>query len=201
MLSRIFISAPASEHPTSIRFPGGLHVAYGRAEDRAMTPASSSYSHTQQILHWLVVGLLICQFLTAEAMEHFLDKAEDAGKLAGFPTDLVPMSHAIFGGTIFLLMLLRVWLRLTRGAPAAPGHLPTVLKLASRATHFAIYALLLLLPLTGAVALYVTASAGDVHVVLKTVLLAFIAAHVAGALVHGLVLKDGVIRRMLPNLS
>ena len=137
--------------------------------------------------------------LTAEAMEEFFDKAEDAGVLAGFPTDPVAMAHALGGGTILILMLVRLGLRLAYGAPPPPASLTPALQLASRVTHYAFYVLLIALPARGMTALYLNSEAGDVHVFLKTVLLIFILAHLVGALAHAFVFKDGVVRRMLPR--
>ena len=159
---------------------------------------SDVYTRPQITIHWVIVGLVAAQFLTAEAMETFFDAAEKAKALAGFPTDPTAMAHAIGGSIVALLTLLRLGLRLTCDAPPAPVSLAPILKLASRITHYSFYVLLIALPMTGAAALYLTPEAGDVHVVLKTVLVVFVLAHVAGALVHAFVLKDGIIRRMIP---
>ena len=102
-------------------------------------------------------------------MEEFFDKAEDAGVLAGFPTDPVAMAHALGGGTILVLMLVRLGLRLAYGAPPPPASLTPVLQLASRVTHYAFYVLLIALPATGMTALYLNSEAGDVHVFLDSV--------------------------------
>jgi cytochrome b561 len=146
----------------------------------------------------VIVGLVVAQFLTADAMESYFAAAEKSNVLAGFPTNPTAIAHAVGGSIIVLLMLLRLGLRLTFGAPPAPASLALALKLASRMTHYFFYILLIALPVTGAAALYLSPEAGDIHVVLKSVLIVFVLAHVAGALVHAFVLKDGVIRRMIP---
>ncbi len=81
-----------------------------------------------------------------------------------------------------------------------PPTLTRALQLVSRATHYAFYLLLVTLPATGMAALYINSEAGDLHLLLKNVLLILIAAHIAGTLTHAFILKDGVIRRMLPRL-
>ena len=91
----------------------------------------------------------------------------------------------------------------------------------SRATHWAFYAILILLPVLGWTAASgygatpsilgliplpaliardkPTAEAvGGVHGTLAWVLLAIIALHIAGALYHGLIKRDGVAQRMSP---
>jgi len=161
--------------------------------------ATAAYTKPQIALHWLIVVLVGAQFLTAEAMQQFFEKAEDAGVLAGFPTNPIAVAHAGGGGAILLLMLMRLGLRLAYGAPPAPHSLTPILRLASRATHYAFYVVLVALPATGMAALYITPEAGDLHVLLRAVLLVLIVAHVAGALTHAFVFKDGVVRRMLPR--
>src|SRR5665647_697221 len=105
--------------------------------------ATDSYTKAQIALHWVVVVLIAAQFLTAEAMEKFFEKAEDAGVLAGFPADPTAIAHAAGGGTILALMLIRVGLRLAYGAPPSPPNLTHALQLASRTAHHAFYVLLL----------------------------------------------------------
>jgi cytochrome b561 len=161
--------------------------------------ATDVYTKPQVILHWLIVVLVAAQFLTAEAMAKFFDKAKDAGVLAGFPTDPVATAHAVGGGTILFLMLVRVGLRLVYGAPPPPPSLTPALQFASRTTHYTFYVLLVTLPATGMAALYINPEAGDLHVLLETALLILILAHVTGALAHAFVFKDGVVRRMLPR--
>jgi cytochrome b561 len=68
----------------------------------------------------------------------------------------------------------------------------------ARATHYGLYATLILLPLTGATALLVTPEAGDVHEALKNLLYVLAGAHILGALTHLIVLRDGVFWRKLP---
>jgi cytochrome b561 len=156
------------------------------------------YTRAQIALHWLIVILVAVQFLTAEAMEEFFDKAEDAGVLAGFPTESGAIAHALGGGLILALMFYRLWLRWSYGAPLPPANMKPILQLAARVTHAGFYVLLVLLPLTGAAALYINSEAGDVHGAIKSVLIPLIAVHVAGAVVHAFVYKDDVLRRMMP---
>jgi cytochrome b561 len=159
---------------------------------------AARYSTSQIALHWLIVALVAVQFLTAEAMEQFFDKAEDAGTLAGFPVDSVAIGHAVVGAAVFLLTLVRLGLRWSFGAQPAPENMAPLVRLAAGVTHAGLYVLLIALPVTGVAALYLNPEAGDLHGVLKTVLLVLIAAHVAGAAVHAFVYRDGVLGRMLP---
>jgi cytochrome b561 len=165
-----------------------------------MMAATDTYTGPQITLHWIIVGLVAAQFLTADAMEAFFDNAEEAGVPAGFPTNATAIAHAIGGSIILVLMLARLGVRLAYGAPQAPRSLMPALQLASRITHYGFYVLLVALPASGMIALYVTAEAGDLHGLLKTALVFLILAHVGGALFHALILRDGVASRMLPFL-
>jgi cytochrome b561 len=67
----------------------------------------------------------------------------------------------------------------------------------AKGTHVGLYALMILMPISGSVAWFggIDAAAQG-HNILKVALLALIALHVAGALWHQFVLKDGLIARM-----
>jgi len=68
----------------------------------------------------------------------------------------------------------------------------------SHLAHLAIYALLILLPVTGALAWGGRMeAAGDAHEVLKTLLLLLVIAHVGAVAVHQLVWKTGLMKRMM----
>lgn len=163
------------------------------------TATLQKYRSIQIGLHWATVLLVVFQFLTADAMGKFFDAAEDAGRLAGFPDEPVAMAHALEGGLILIFTAARLLARIAYGAPDAPASLPTLLKVISRATHYGLYLLLILVPVSGAVALYVTPDAGDIHKILKTLLLVTVGLHVAGAAYHALALRDETVRRMLPS--
>ena len=160
---------------------------------------TETYAKPQIILHWLIDALVVAQFLSADDMQKFFEKAEDAKVLAGFPTGTTAMVHALGGAAILVLMLIRLALRMSYGAPPPPASLSPMLQRLSRAAHYSFYVLLAAVPVTGALALYVNSDIGDAHVILKNVLVAVIVAHVAGALAHVFYFKDGVVRRMIPK--
>ena len=98
----------------------------------------------------------------------------------------------------FLLALLRVALRIRRGAPPPPAEEHEALRLAARAVHFAFYAVILLMPATGALAWFGGVGAmAAVHGAGMLLILVLLALHIAGALYHHFVLKTDVLRRML----
>ena len=170
------------------------------------------YSAVAKLLHWLIVLLLLMQFSTEWPLPSLLGKSAD---------DALAAWHVSIGPTILLIMLLRLAWRLTHRPPSAPRDLPPPLRVLSRATHWLLYAVLIVLPVLG----WLSASAfgatpmllgfiplpaligqdkptaeaiGAVHGSLALVLLALIALHVAGATYHVIVKRDRVLSRILP---
>jgi cytochrome b561 len=129
-------------------------------------------------------------------------------------------THKPLGVVILVLALIRLVVRLVRGAPPLPADMPVPMKLAALLSHLAFYVLMIALPLIG----YGMLSAADYPVVvfgvhlpsllphsnaLHTLLwnahrflalcfFALIVVHIAAALFHALVRRDGVFRAMAP---
>ena len=181
----------------------------------ARDQGSERYPATLRGLHWLVVALLVAQFAIAWTMPDVHRGTAPTGLIAW---------HLSVGIVIWAVMAVRLAFRLSSRIPPPPTDLPPGLRLLSRATHYAFYAILLVLPLLG----YINASArgwtvrlfgvlplprlvgtgsawghtmGDVHKAVATLLLAVIALHVSGALYHLMVLKDGVCAADRAELS
>ena len=106
--------------------------------------------------------------------------------------------HVAGGIAVFLLALLRVALRLGRGAPPPPETEHPALRFAARAVHIGFYAIILLMPLTGALAWFggVEASA-SVHRAGMLAIFVLLLLHIVGAVYHHFVLRTDVMRRML----
>jgi cytochrome b561 len=157
-----------------------------------------TYPRSIVILHWAVVALIVAQLLTADGMEAFFRGADDSGISPGFPGPSTALMHAGFGATILVLVITRFIIRMNSRIPPPPSDLPRAMQLLARFTHYALYATLVALPLTGVTALLITPEAGDAHEMLKNVLYVIAGLHVAGALTHLFVLRDGVFWRILP---
>jgi cytochrome b561 len=110
--------------------------------------------------------------------------------------DPLVLAHVAGGGLVLLVALWRLRLRAGRAAPAAAGASATQRALAG-ATHLGLYALMILMPVSGSLAWFGGVElAAQGHNLLKLALLALVALHVAGALYHHFVLKDGLLDRM-----
>jgi cytochrome b561 len=157
----------------------------------------TGYSPVQVALHWIVVVLVAFQFLAHEGIEESW-RAFLRSEMPPAGAWVLAYLHVAAGISVLLLALIRIYLRLTRGAPAPPADEPRLLQLTAEAVHGSIYLLLLVLPLSGAVAWFLGVEiAGDVHELLQNVLLGMIALHIAGALFQHFVLRSQVLMRML----
>ena len=162
-----------------------------------MPPARTGYSATQIALHWIIAILVIAQVVLHEGM-HAAYGETRGGPAATESEQFMADLHVAGGIAVFLLALLRVVLRLRRGAPPPPQEERASLRFAARAVHVLFYAIILLMPLTGALAWFggVEASAA-VHRAGMLLILVLLLLHIAGALYHHFVLKTDVMRRIL----
>jgi cytochrome b561 len=152
------------------------------------------FSRGQIALHWGTALLVLGQYVFHDAIVAAF-RAAQKGQAAAM-TPLV-WGHIIGGIAILLLVMMRLQIRAARGVPALPNGSPIWVVIASRLGHLVLYGLLFLTPVTGIVAWFGGSGvAGDVHGILRIVLFFVVAAHLAGALFHLLIRRDGVTQRM-----
>jgi cytochrome b561 len=177
-----------------------------------MASTASGYSGTAKSLHWLILALLIAQFIFAWTMPHI-------GRST--PVTTLISLHFTFGIIILAVALVRLGWRVTRGAPPPEESLPSWQNVLSHLVHWLLYALLLVIPVLG----WMDASrrgmpvemfgvelpkllatgkpgwnwTGNVHGLLANyVMLGLVGLHVVAALYHHFIRQDGVLKRMLP---
>jgi cytochrome b561 len=162
----------------------------------AMTvDVKSGYSGIQITLHWLIALLVLFQLVFGESMTTVVDAAEEGTAVS--PADhFLATSHYWVGISVLVLVLLRLVVRLASGAPQ-PAASSGWMSRAATATHWLFYLLLVAVPATGLMALYVNDAFGDIHALGKPVFIVLIALHAAAALFHQFFLKDGTLKRML----
>lgn len=157
----------------------------------------TGYSSLQIGLHWAVVVLVAFQYVAHSGIEAAWS-ALRRGEVPSADTAALTWLHIGAGTLVLLFGLTRIGLRLTRGAPPPPPDEPRLLQLLSEVVHVAIYALLLLLPVSGLVAWFLAVpAAGAIHVLMKNALLGAIVLHVAGALFQHFIRRSDVLMRML----
>jgi cytochrome b561 len=186
-------------------------IAACRIEDR---PAGAApYGRVAVALHWLVALALTGQV----AFGFLLDRLAPRGTPAR--TEVLNL-HKSIGIAIGLLIVLRLAWRLAHRPPPWPAAMAAWQRRAAHLGHRTLYACMVLLPLSGYVAsnfsrrgviLFGTPLAPwgpdlpevyralqRVHDASAFVLCALVAGHVAFALKHALVDRDGVLSRMWP---
>lgn len=153
----------------------------------------TGYSRAQIALHWGILLLLGVSYVSSDKMKAAWGAIHEGREAFG----KTAAAHVWIGVAILVLALARVAIRMTRGAPDVPTGGHPVANLVARLTHVGLYALLLLIPASGLMAWFVGVdAAGEVHELLFNLGIALVMLHVAGALYHQFVLKDGLMDRM-----
>ena len=94
-------------------------------------------------------------------------------------------AHVVCGILIFALALARLYLRLVRGAPPPPESERPVLRFAAGATHALLYAIILAMPATGALAWFGDVStAARLHAMAMPLVAFLVLLHTLAALYH-----------------
>jgi cytochrome b561 len=169
------------------------------------------FTTLQRLLHWVMAVCILAMLFIGVGMVSTI-----MPKYLG----LVAI-HKPLGIAILVLALIRLVVRMRTGAPPLPIDLPEPMKLAAYLSHYALYALMIGMPLIGwamlSAAAYPVVLYGSVtlpalvtqsdslhtllwnaHYYLAFALFALILMHVAAALFHGLVRRDGVFETMAP---
>ena len=172
-----------------------------------------SYTGTAKTLHWVILALMIAQFIFAWTMPAIRRDT---------PVTTLISLHFTFGMIILAVAVVRLGWRLTHGEPAPEDGMPPWQQQSARAVHWLLYVLLFVVPILGWInASYrgmpivmfglelptlITKGApgwrwtGDVHGLMADyVLLALVGVHVAAALYHHFIRGDRVLQRMLPG--
>jgi cytochrome b561 len=171
--------------------------------------AVSQYDPFARLLHWIIVVLLIAQYAVAWTMPEIHRGTQPLGLIAW---------HLEIGTATIAVMIVRVVWRFLRREPRVVDGTP-FLRQVARLTHGLLYVLLVIEPVLGWVnassrgwsvtlfgliplpPLSATGSSlghamGDVHQLVAWGLLGLVGLHIAGALYHHFLLRDGVLRRM-----
>jgi len=173
---------------------------------------SESYTPVAKTLHWVMAIGILATFAFGLYM-HDLPLSPEKLRYYSW--------HKWAGVTLFLLVLVRLFWRVTHRPPAAPAHLPRWQVMAAEGAHHALYLLMLAIPLSG----WLMSSAkgfqtvwfgvvplpdllgkdkalGDLlqttHMLLNYLLISIVVVHVGAALKHHFLDRDNVLRRMLP---
>jgi cytochrome b561 len=176
-----------------------------------MPIAAPSYTLTARVLHWLTAALVLTMIPIGIVMANV-----DLGPTGDTLYDI----HRSFGAVLLPLVIIRLLYRLKNPAPPLPADIPAIQQMAAHATHWALYALLIVQGFVGWVATSAYGAAIKVfwlfelppiwakdaafserafavHRLLGIAIAILACAHIAAALYHHFVRKDRVLMRMI----
>ncbi len=151
----------------------------------------AGYSGLQIALHWGIAVLIPLAWLSSGGAQAARDALEKGGAAPAF----VP--HVGFGLVSLALVVLRLAIRLRRGAPAAPGVPGSLQVRAADWGHRLIYFLMIAVPLGGISIWFGGMDNGAIHGLFANVLMIVVLGHALMAIYHQYIVKDGLIGRMM----
>jgi cytochrome b561 len=177
----------------------------------SLSGTGTRYGSLAQVLHWLTAVLVLAGFLVSSGGPP--ERVYSAVRASNL------LLHESLGFTVFCLVVIRLVWRLFDRIPDAPP-MPGWMDIASRATHWALYALLLAVPVTamlGAlfgghpVTVYGIGAIGpfsgtwaaplaEIHGTLGDIMMWLAGLHAAAAIFHYVFLRDRVLSQMVPGL-
>jgi cytochrome b561 len=176
-----------------------------------MSAHQAGFPAISRLLHWLMAVMVLAMLFIGVGM---------AASVSERYAVLIAI-HKPLGIAILVLVVIRFVNRLINKPPPLPDTLPPVQRLAAKASHILLYALMFIMPLVGwgmlSAARYPIVLFGPLqlppilphdemlyawlrllHTYLAYALFATFLAHLGAALFHGLVRRDGVFESMAP---
>lgn len=176
------------------------------------------YALSQRLLHW-IIALMVLGALAVGMLLGFLGFSGVKDTFGIDVTNLLYKYHKTFGVLILGLMVIRIAVKLAKGAPDYAQPLTKFEYSASNAVHGLLYLCLFAMPVLGWLG---TGANGfpveffnwklppilakdkelggllmELHGIVGWTLAALIFLHIGGALKHAIVKKDGVLQRIL----
>ena len=169
-----------------------------------------AYTPTARMLHWVTAALVLTIIPVGIAMNY----------VEGPKQDLLFHIHRSLGVTLIPIILYRLFYRLTHKPLPLPADIDPMQRFVAEAVHWLLYAALVVQPIIGWIAtsayraqvLYFwtfelpaiwpenrafSEQLFVVHKWLGFAIAALLCAHIAGALFHYFIRKDGVLQRMI----
>ena len=170
------------------------------------------YSAISRWLHWLTAALVVVIIPVGIWIRYF-EPANEAFKLRLYNV------HESLGVIVFVIVLLRLLNRYLNPPPPLPADTPAVIRLAAHVNHWALYALLVLMPIIGFLAtnawgfplsvfgvLPLPVPLGKNEEIAKVLsllhwcgavtIILLILGHLAGVIYHTFIRRDGLLQRM-----
>ena len=174
-----------------------------------MTRATERFTAVARSLHWAMAVMVVAMLLIGLWL---------AGTVSPLYSTFLDI-HRPLGIAVLVLVAVRLAYRLTHRPPPLPASLPRLQRLGAKGSHLALYGLMFAMPHVGwemlSAARFPSSSTArsscrrscpvdpglyailrQVHTVLALLLIAVILLHLAAALFHRLVRRDGVFESM-----
>lgn len=161
-------------------------------------------------LHWLTALLVVEQWIGAQLINDFAK---------GFPRVAARSVHISFGILLGAILIARIFWRATRGRRLPPAD-EGLLQAIAKGTHYLLYLLLVTIVPVGLFLVWVQGDSyfglftvpvfpgatrvlrhnvGEIHKWLGNAILIIAGLHALAALFHHFVMRDNVLRRMMPR--
>jgi len=177
-----------------------------------MNTPHTQFTALQKLLHWSMALLILAMLFVGVGMVATVSHTHQT---------MINL-HRPIGIGLLLLVMIRIFVRLRHGSPPLPDSMPAAQRVIARGSHVVLYVLMVAMPLIGWGMLsaggYPVTMAGAVHLPsilpanvqlfallralhtwLAFALFVVVLAHLAAALLHGLILRDGVFAAMAPH--
>jgi cytochrome b561 len=176
-----------------------------------LTPAAAHYDARSITLHWLTAALVVLLWVIGQTIDFFP---------RGAPRVTMRSIHICTGVLLAVVFCCRIWWRSTAGNRLPPVDGGRALQIAAQLMHWALYAVVLATIALGLANVWVRGDnifnlftipafdpgnqtlrgqVEDLHALCANLVLIIAGLHAAAALLHHYVLKDNVLRRMLPK--
>lgn len=164
-------------------------------------------------LHWLMLFLLVAVYATMELKSIY--------PKGSAPREAMKVWHYMLGLTVFGLVWFRLWTRFSGPSPVVVPAMPSSQALAAKGMHYALYALMIAMPVLGWLTLNASGTPvpfwglelpeligkskdtakllKEIHETFATVGYYLIGLHAAAALYHHYLKRDNTLRLMLPR--
>lgn len=189
-----------------------------------LPPEPRRYDVGARWFHWVTallifaivpLGWIFAEFKTMKDNKNLFE-----APIPGSPADYASL-HKTLGLIVLAIVAARIVYRILNRPPSLPGRLPAVEKGLAHATHWLLYLVLLVMPISG----YIMSSASDhpisilglfdfpklpipkeqgkiafkIHIYAQFVVYALVALHLAGVAVSLFLRRDNILGRMLPR--
>jgi superoxide oxidase len=174
--------------------------------------ASASYAPLMMAMHWIIAILIVLAYLFINLKGLFV-KGSD-------PRELMKTLHFMMGLSMFFLLFVRIYVKLTSTKPAIVPAIPRWQLVTSNVTHLMLYAFMITMPILGWLTLSAAGkpvpffgqklpalinehketakSLKELHKTIGTLGYYLIALHTGATLFHHYIRKDNTLLRILP---